>query len=115
MLPRFWFEGRRFNAYEIVQKIIHEADSWFIAEEVEVRRLEEGKRVAQVVVIKWEPPQVSWLKFNIGMHWKNDIALGKAAWMFWDSEGKVLMHCRRALTGLNNLEGTEVSCAYVGD
>ncbi|KAF3578170.1 hypothetical protein DY000_02030822 [Brassica cretica] len=50
-----------------------------------------------------------------GMHWNNDIASGKAAWMLWDSEGKVLMHSRRGLTGLNNLEGTEVSCAYVGD
>lgn len=99
----FWFEGRRFNAFEIVQKIMHEADSWFLAVELEESRLEEEKRVEQSVILKWEPPQVSWLKCNIGVNWRKEIALGGAAWVLRDSEGKVLMHSRRAFTGLNNL------------
>ena len=60
----FWFEGRRFNAYEIVQKIKLEADSWFLAVEMEETRLEEEKRVEQTVMLKWEPPQDSWLKMQ---------------------------------------------------
>ena len=67
-------------------------------------RMEEEKRVAQAVIVKWEPPQVSWLKCNIGVHLRNDIALGGAVWVLRDSEGKLLMHSRRACTGLNNLK-----------
>nr|VDD40921.1 unnamed protein product [Brassica oleracea] len=100
----FWFEGRRFSAYEIVQKIMLEADSWFLAVEIEETRMEEDKRVEQTVMLKWEPPQVSWLKCNIGVHWKKEFALGGAAWVLRDSKGKVLLHSMRAFTGLNNLK-----------
>ncbi|KAG2264204.1 hypothetical protein Bca52824_071283 [Brassica carinata] len=100
----FWFEGRRFNAYEIVQKIKLEADSWFLAVEMEETRLEEERRVEQTVMLKWEPLQDSWLKCNIGVHWRKEFALGGAAWVLRDSGGKVLLHSRRVFTGLNNLK-----------
>ncbi|KAG2245087.1 hypothetical protein Bca52824_093071 [Brassica carinata] len=100
----FGFEGRRFNALEIALKIIHEADSWFISVEMETSRVEEEKKMVQPVIIQWEPPQLSWLKCNIGVHWRKDIGLGGAAWVLRDCEGNVLMHSRRVFTGLNNLK-----------
>ncbi|KAL0787421.1 hypothetical protein Bca101_003667 [Brassica carinata] len=103
----FGFEGKRFNALEIVQTISHEADSWFIADEFQVKRVEEEKRLKMSVLVKW-PSQYSWVKCNIGVHWRKDIAWGGAAWVLRDSEGKVLLHSRRAFTGLNNLNELKV-------
>ena len=104
----FGFEGKRFNALEIVQTISHEADSWFIADEFQVKRVEKEKRLKMSVLVKWEPSQYSWVKCNIGVHWRKDIAWGGAAWVLRDSEGKVLLHSRRAFTGLNNLNELKV-------
>ena len=95
-----------------MQKIIHEADSWFIADEFQVKRVEEEKRPKMTVLVKWESPQFSWLKCNIGVHWKKDIALGGAAWVLRDSRGKVLLHSRRVFIGLNDLKELKVYVCF---
>ncbi|KAL0645072.1 hypothetical protein Bca4012_043363 [Brassica carinata] len=52
--------------------------------------------------ISWSPPPVGSVKCNVGVSWGGPERLCGASWIIRNQAGRVLMHSRRAFTGVKS-------------
>lgn len=52
--------------------------------------------------ISWSPPPVGSVKWNVGVSWGGPERLCGASWIIRNQAGRVLMHSRRAFTGVKS-------------
>ncbi|XP_018443468.1 uncharacterized protein LOC108815327 [Raphanus sativus] len=60
---------------------------------------------------RWCPPQYGALKCNIGVSWDQTTSISGAAWILRDNNGAVLLHSRRAFSGVSSLMEAEL-CGF---
>lgn len=66
------FERKRFLAMDIVEKIIEDAENWFMAQQVESRIGHDELQPGGSGSDKWKAPPNSWVKCNVGSVWSNE-------------------------------------------
>ena len=90
------FEGNFFEADEIVRKAKEEADSWFLAQQVQI-----GMELTEANVSCAEVPSfeqnvsVGWVQCEFDMDWSSRGKNRGASWIVKDEKGTVLEHSRR--------------------
>ncbi|KAG7573473.1 Endonuclease/exonuclease/phosphatase superfamily [Arabidopsis suecica] len=97
------FEGKSFSALETVEKIREEVNEWMEAQKVESEDEEpsvvvvarDGPQVNILAAGVWRPPDVGWLKCNIGVAWSRRNRIAGGAWVVRDEKGVVLLHSRK--------------------
>lgn len=77
----FLFEGKLFDAREVVRKAKDEADSWFLAQQVQTRmELTERVEVREPTVSEAGVLE-GWVLCEIGMDWSKTGDIMGAAWI----------------------------------
>ncbi|CAA7016071.1 unnamed protein product [Microthlaspi erraticum] len=102
----FLFKGESFSSFEIVSKIRKDAEKWFMAqksgieEESEIFRCRRGSSLLSTITKPWVAPPLAWYKCNIGFSWSKRNKFAGASWVLRDEKGFVLLHSRRAFSGV---------------
>ncbi|KAL9813246.1 putative ribonuclease H domain, reverse transcriptase zinc-binding domain-containing protein [Arabidopsis thaliana] len=104
------FDGKRFSAFETMVKIRDDVLEWFEAQVVDQSESNgiglvgnEGVGLEGTSgVVKWNPPSMGWLKCNVGISWSKRNRLAGGAWVVRDSDGKTLLHSRRAFVNVRD-------------
>lgn len=103
------FEGKTFEAEEIVAKAREEADDWFLAQQVQegIELVEEQISTAGDTTMLQNVP-AGWVQCEFAMDWaKRDESMG-ASWIVKDDKGKVLEHSRRAFVNVGSLREAQM-------
>lgn len=99
------FEGKEFEAEDIILKAKEEAEAWFLAQEVQEGMEAEEESVTQVVnssTVQSIPH--GWVQCEFEMDWsKKESSMG-AAWIVKDETERVLMHSRRSFVNIKTVE-----------
>ena len=100
----FIFEGKSFEAEEIVVKAKQEAEAWFLAQQVQSgMEIEEEKVVSATVLCSLQNVPVGWVQCEFAMDWASRGESMGASWIVKDEKGKVLEHSRRAFVEVGSL------------
>lgn len=102
------FEGRVFNAMELVLKARQDAEEWFTAQVVEEEWQREERISNPPVKRKWIPPEPGWGMCNIGMEFDKITGLVGGGWVLRNERGVVLCHSRRAFSVSGNREDAKL-------
>lgn len=101
----FIFEGKPFEAEDIVRKAKEKADAWFLAQKVH-----NGMEIAESEVVKvpisdcdWFA-QPGWVSCEFDMDWVSEAEDMGAAWIVKNERGRVLHHSRRAFVKVKTRE-----------
>ncbi|KAH0881257.1 hypothetical protein HID58_068651 [Brassica napus] len=98
------FEEKFFEADEIVRKAKEEADSWFLAQQVQI-----GMKLTEANVSCAEVPSfeqnvsVGWVQCEFDMDWSSRGKNMEASWIVKDEKGKVLEHSKRAFSEVKSV------------
>lgn len=101
-------EGRRFRPIDSLKKIKEESIDWFLAQVVEEEQTRIQNEEENLDIDTWKPTYHLWLKCNIGRTWSKDKRLGGGAWVIRDDKGEVILHSKRAFSGMTSLEETKM-------
>ncbi|KAF2549215.1 hypothetical protein F2Q70_00023727 [Brassica cretica] len=102
--PAFSAQFLLYRADEIVRKAKEEADSWFLAQHVQI-----GMELTEANVSCAEVPSfeqnvsVGWVQCEFDMDWSSRGKNMGASWIVKDEKGKVLEHSRRAFSEVKSV------------
>ena len=105
----FIFEGKLFEAEEIIKKAKEEADVWFVAQQVQ-----SGMDQVEAGMIEkgglGNAPKITkgWVLCEFDMDWSKGLGLMGAAWIVKDEKGSVLLHSRRAFSDVKSINEAKV-------
>lgn len=94
----FLFEGKTWEPAETMSKVREEANSWFLAQQVERLMEKEEINVTEETYVPIHLPK-EWTHCEIGMEWDKLSGVTGASWIARDSKGTVLQHSRISLVG----------------
>ncbi|XP_013694544.2 uncharacterized protein LOC106398556 [Brassica napus] len=96
------FRGRGFSLEEVVKKAENETEEWLLAQIMEKEWSVSEKVNKAVDGSKWTPPPSGWLCCNVGVDWSKRDGQGGGGWVLRNERGVVILHSRRAFSGLFN-------------
>ena len=96
------FRGRELTVEEVVKKAENETEEWLLAQNVEKEWFVSEKAINPVVGARWKPPPYGWLRCNVGVDWSKKDGLSGGGWVLRNESGVVILHSRRAFSGLCN-------------
>ncbi|KAG2333220.1 hypothetical protein Bca52824_004400 [Brassica carinata] len=96
----FLFEGKLWEPLDIVCKAREEADSWFLAQQVERVMDQEESRDPREDCCECIQLPVDWTQCEIGLEWDKVSGLTGASWIARDSCGRVTQHSRWSLVDI---------------
>ncbi|CAD5327089.1 unnamed protein product [Arabidopsis thaliana] len=91
-------------------QIKEDSEKWFLAQQVEKEDEVKNDKVYASARKVWKPPDKPWLKCNIASTWDKLKKVGGAAWVLRNSEGVVLLHSRRAFSGIQSKQDAALEC-----
>lgn len=100
----FIFEGKYFEAEEIIKKAKDETDAWFLAQQVQsgMERAEADVAMMGISCHKQSVPS-GWVLCEFDMDWTKCSQEVGMAWIVKDENEKVLMHSRRAFSNVKSV------------
>ncbi|XP_018435286.2 uncharacterized protein LOC108807498 [Raphanus sativus] len=100
----FIFEGKSFEAEEIIKKAIDETEAWFLAQQVQsgMERAETEVATRDLNCPKQSIP-AGWVLCEFDMDWSKHSQEMGVAWIVREESGKVLMHSRRAFSNIKSV------------
>lgn len=88
------FEGKIFETRDIVSKAVADCDEWLMAQTLSKDVETHGELIDNSRVLEWEPPEVGWVRCDIGIEWCKHTLVSGASWILRDDRGEVLLHSR---------------------
>lgn len=96
----FFMKESSSRPLKLLKKIREDVEFWCLAQTVKDEVEEAKTREDTVQSSKWKPPEINWLKCNIGVFWDKKKRVGGCAWVLRNNQGVSLLHSRRGFSNI---------------